>query len=512
MPVKKRRAASKLRQPENPSSLEKIEHIVVLMLENRSFDHLIGIMKSGDPRIEGLNGTEFNNDPVKGSCAVWNAKEYKMPFDPGHEFDDVQIQLYGPSGRPTPPNKSAPMSGFLSNSLNAAKNSTNPDDYKMVMEYFRPEQVPVLSTLAREFALCNFWYSSLPGPTWPNRFFVHAATSGGLTKSPNWLKAGLGFSFVNGTIYERLSDAGKDWRIYHDSWPQSIGIDSLRGQYIALFNKHYREMNYFEEDLKDNLLPQYVFIEPDYDVSNSYRNGNSMHPLNDVRDGEKLIKRVYEGLRNSSYWGNTMLVVVFDEHGGFYDHGSPVSAIPPGDKSGYKDNKFAFDLLGVRVPSIVISPFTARGTVIGRDNGGNCIVFDHTSILSTVEKKFGLKPLTNRDAAARTLEVALNLQSPRMAPGDAPLTLPSPPRDSLFKMVKDFFVKAPAAASGNALLSDNQKSFLSLARKCDLEMNDAGQHDKINSRVEAIKTQKDAASYMHEVDEKIRARRKARIN
>ena len=496
-----------------PESFQKIEHIVVLMLENRSFDHLIGWLKSSDPRIEGLTGNEVNfqnpKAPLQGAQKVWNAADYKMPFDPDHEFTDVQIQLYGASPAsvdvPNPPAEPAPMNGFLSRGIHAANAAKTPASFPMVMEYFSPDQVPVVSTLARQFAVCNFWHSSLPGPTWPNRFFVHAATSGGLANSPSDTQIALGFSFNNGTIYQRLSDADKNWRIYHDSLPQSIGIGSLRLHYIDPFTKHYRGMNFFDGDIHSKSFPEYTFIEPNYDTGSNYLDGNSMHPLNDVRKGEELVKQVYESIRNSPYWNSTMLAIIFDEHGGFYDHVPPPAAAPTGDDKSYAGTSFAFDRLGVRVPAIIISAYTQQGTVIGRDVGGSPIVFDHSSVLATAEKRFGLKPLTKRDAAARTLELAVNLKAPR---ADAPTALPEPPKDSFAQSVKSFLAKVPAAASGSAPLSENQKSFLALSMALDLETSDPSKHAAIRRRHKAIKTQKGAAKYIREIEQRIQTARK----
>src|SRR6185312_4200208 len=213
------------------------------------------------------------------------------------------------------------------------------------------------TTLAKEFALFNFWYSSLPGPTWPNRFFIHAATSGGLSDSPTTDQILSGFSFENGTIYDRLDKAGKSWCIYHDGLPQTAGISSLRGEYINPFTEKFQGIDDFFEDIQNGDLCDYNFIEPRYDTGNNYLDGNSMHPLNDIRKGEALVKRVYEALRNSKYWNDTMFIITFDEHGGFYDHQPPPPTVSTGDDSRYANPAYAFlfNHLGVRVPAIVVS-------------------------------------------------------------------------------------------------------------------------------------------------------------
>jgi phospholipase C len=408
-------------------ALQNIQRFVVLMLENRSFDHLLGYLKTVNPNVEGLTGGEYSNfsNPATQTpppVAVSPNASTTMPFDPHHEFEDVQMQLYGGGPVVNP----APMSGFYANGIAAAKSQNGIGTGTEVMQCFAYKQVPYITSLAQQFALFNFWHSSLPGPTWPNRFFVHCATSGGLTDSPGTDQIVQGFSFQGGTIYESLAAAGKDWRIYHDGMPQSAGIDSLRQAYVDPFTTHFREMKYFAQDVQAGNLPEYVFIEPNYDSGDDYENGNSMHPLNDISNGDALVKQVYETLRASVlYWPQTMLIIAFDEHGGFFDHVPPPSATPPGDSTPYQNpqHPFAFNLYGVRVPGIAVSAYTQKGTVIGQNSADPTTRFDHTSILATVEKRFSLNPMTNRDLKANTLEAALNLTEART---DAPVTLPLP--------------------------------------------------------------------------------------
>jgi phospholipase C len=424
------------------SGLQQIQRFVVLMLENRSFDHLVGYMKTVNPAVEGLTGNERSNYPdpntqLQSPVPVSPMAGTTMPFDPNHEFCDVQSQLYGPVPNQTcsnplgkccsnPPRNPAAMNGFLASGIAAAKSQYGIGTGSEVMQCFAYKQVPFITSLAQEFALFNFWHSSLPGPTWPNRFFMHAATSGGLTDSPGTDQIVQGFSFQGGTIYGALANAGKDWRIYHDGLPQTAGIDTLRQAYVDPFTTHFREMKYFAQDVAAGVLPEYTFIEPNYDSGDDYENGNSMHPLNDISKGDLLVKQVYETLRGSQlYWPETMLIVTFDEHGGFYDHVPPPPASPTGDDSNYlnPNHPFGFDLYGVRVPAMVVSAYTQKGTVIGQDRSDPSTRFDHTSILATVEKRFGLRPMTNRDLKANTLEAALNLDQPR---SDAPAILQPP--------------------------------------------------------------------------------------
>lgn len=503
--------------PKTKAEFKGINRLVVLMLENRSFDHLFGFLKNTNQNVAGLTGSEFNrkdpNSPTDPPVKVSRASSFVMTFDPGHEFYDVQVQLYGPLKDTDPslppvandPSFPAPMTGFVSSATQAVDFG---GDENLVMECFESDQLPVLSALAAEFALFNFWYSSLPGPTWPNRFFVHAATSGGLLDSPSTFQILAGFSFQNETIYERLDEAGKDWCIYHDGLPQTAGISSLRDEYVDPFTEKFQDMEDFFEDVKSGELPDYTFIEPRYDTGNNYLDGNSMHPLNDIRKGEQLVKEVYESLRNSPYWADTMLIITFDEHGGFYDHQPPPAAVPPGDPSNYANPaySFLFDRLGVRVPAIVVSAHTAKGTIIGKDPDDPSTVFDHASVLGTVEKLFNLKPLTKRDAAANILEVALNLDSPRSSSADAPTELPDPAPDTASASAPD--LAKTFAADPQAPLSANQKTMAALALACDLAMAPANVHGALISNHQKLVEQKDAADYIQKVGRKVSSRRK----
>jgi phospholipase C len=503
------------------AKFQGIKRFVVLMLENRSFDHLIGYLKAVNPKVMGLTGSEFNqkdpNTPADPPIKVGRASSFVMTFDPGHEYYDVKIQLYGPlkdsdPGLPplaNPARDPAPMTGFIASATQAVDFS---GDENLVMQCFQPDQLPVLTTLATEFALFNFWYSSLPGPTWPNRFFIHAATSGGLTDSPSTGAIVAGFAFQNDTIYERLEDAGKVWCIYHDGLPQTAGISSLRDEYINPLTKRFQDMDNFFDDVKNGALADYSFIEPRYDTGNNYLDGNSMHPLNDIRKGEDLLKRVYETLRNSRYWTDTLLIITFDEHGGFYDHQPPPATVPTGDDSQYANPNysFPFDRLGVRVPGIVVSAYTAKGTIIGDAPDDPATVFDHTSVLATVEKRFGLKPLTKRDEAANTLEVAINLTAPRVLPTEALTALPNPANDTGITAAA-----SPAgifAASAQAPLSANQKSMAALALACELKITPPTYHAALISNHQKLVEQKDAADYIQKVEDKVVSRRGAALD
>jgi phospholipase C len=427
-----------------------IRHVFVLMLENRAFDHMLGFSgivgtdaNTGATRpVDGANDPNAFNyvDPVAmtGKTPASTDADFKLnrppDVDPGHEFLNTLLALCGPgatypSGGAYPP---VSNNGFIVNYETTPQQDNTGDappvDPTKIMKCFSPRRVPVINALASEFAVCDRWFSSLPGPTWPNRFFMHAASSGGLDDSPSGAQsfgntAFDGYRFQNGTIFDRLDDACIEWRVFAgDSFPVTL---ALSGMTLNELQGRIHDFDDFHDALQDpDFSASYIFIEPNYGndlppSSGDFTCGNSQHPLDDVTRGERLIKTVYEAIRNSPHWDSSLLLVTYDEHGGFYDHVAPPSTVAPGDPLSDEDNDhhgFTFTQLGVRVPAIVVSPFIPRGMV----DGTTC---DHSSLLATVEQIFGLKPLTKRDAAANSLTHLLSLASPR---GDAPTQLPDP--------------------------------------------------------------------------------------
>jgi phospholipase C len=415
-----------------------ITHLFVLMLENRSFDHLLGwsdlkgkdATTGADTVVNGLNTTGTNSFQGKVYPATRGADNV-MPFDPGHEFRDVLEQLCGATatndykGGKYPP---IDNSGFVSNyaTTHSSGEGGAKNNFGEIMKAYNPTQLPVLMTLASEFAVCDSWYSSLPGPTWPNRFFVHAASSNGLDHSPTLAETTeseliKGFSFANGTIFQSLSNHGKTWRLYRGKKDPLIGSIPIVAGLKGITLSKVRPYEQFKPDLNGSYDFQYTFIEPNYGdiINSSFSGGQSQHPMDDVRNGEALIKDVYETIRNSPVWESSMLIVTYDEHGGFYDHVAPPPAVAPGDTtpgSKYNQYRFPFTNYGVRVPAIIISPYTAKGSI-------SHTTYDHASIPATIEILFGLDHLTNRDKAAVNLT---GLAALAVARTDCPTTLPNP--------------------------------------------------------------------------------------
>jgi phospholipase C len=440
-----------------PRRRRKIKHVFVLMLENRSFDHMFGFsdirgtdsVTGAATRINNLAGGTFSNiDPVTGNPVFPSPGAAffltAAQHGPGHEFEDIVEQLAGAGAIYTPGNPYPPVTnaGFVANYRDVG--APEPEH---CMAVFRPEQLPVLHALASEFAVCDNWFASMPGPTWPNRLFVHAASSAGLDDSPgDWdtVTAELidGYRFDNGTLYDRLEQKCLDWLVFEgDQLPQ---VFSLSGMNFNALQGRFRDMEDFRDSVNDPGFPaSYSFIEPHYGnilpwTPGDYTCGNSQHPLDDVTRGEQLIKDVYEAVRNSPHWESSVIVVTWDEHGGFYDHVAPPPTVHPGDSVTDDENvhvNFDFKQTGTRVPAVVISPWIARGVIDHQ-------VHEHSSVVKTVAELFSLGSLTERDRATNSLTHLLALTTPRT---DAPTQLP-PVAESGFRCTGDL----PDSDLGNA--------------------------------------------------------------
>ena len=383
-----------------------IQHVVVLMLENRSFDCMLGRLYPDDPTYRGLTLHEFNNYAGTG-YGVWNDRSMLATTactpdpDPGEMFIDMNMQLFGNLVRPTTP---ATMSGFAQSY--ATQNAKGVFTPSAVMHYFTPDQVPVISTLAKEFGVCDQWHASAPCQTWPNRFFAHTGTSLGHVDNHTF-----SVPFEAPSLFGRLEAAGRPWRVYFHDMPQSLLLKDI----WSCAASRYRLFSQFLADAQTGALPNYSFIEPRYfaDLFGSFI-PNDEHPPHNVIYGEALIASVYNAVRSSPCWPNTLLVITYDEHGGCYDHVKPPSATPP---DGIIANEYQFDFssYGVRVPAVLVSPYIPSGTKLRNppDGDGSDTPFDHTSIIKTVRDLFSLgRPLTARDDAAPSLMSALTLPLP----------------------------------------------------------------------------------------------------
>jgi phospholipase C len=377
-----------------------IKHIVVLMLENRSYDHMLGYLKQGTP----LTGNEYNlvdpANPESEKVYVSNASGYVTLPNPAHDVASVEKQEYGDFGKIVSP---APMNGFVKVQIETAKGDMELG--KKIMQCFDPDKIPSLTTLAREFVLCDHWHSSVPGPTWLNRFFAHAATSDGVSFDD------AKHLFKMKTIFDFLFENGFSWNVYYGDIPQSI-ILQHQGDKLG----HFKRFHKFYEDLENGKLAAYSFIEPRF-ISFHQWKATDQHPPHDVKLGEYLIAEVYDTLRASPYWEKSLLVVLYDEHGGFFDRVPPPDHVPNPDGKIAVNPPFEFTRLGVRVPAILVSPWVEKGQI-------DSTIYEHASLPATVRTLFGLpEALTARDRAANTFEKNLTRSTPRT---DAPMALPVP--------------------------------------------------------------------------------------
>jgi phospholipase C len=409
-----------------PNQLGSISHIVHLMLENRSFDHMLGFLYADSGNVSptgqpfaGLTGTESNPDGNGNNVTVYQIDvtqpgAYFLPgADPGEGYVNTNVQLYGSTTAPpdgTPPTNS----GFVTNFASAIKYDTAnhygidagtaPSD---IMGVFPPAALPVLSGLAKGFAVCDYWFSSVPTETMPNRAFACAATSQGHMDDATK-------SFTTQSIFGLLGANNLSWKIYGYTSSPLTRLDFP--DTVSAADTHIGEFKDFQADAAAGNLAAYSFLEPSWGST-----GNSQHPNYDVALGEQYIQAVYEALRGGPGWDQTLLFITYDEHGGCYDHVAPPSGATPPDAT---PGEYGFDFtrFGLRVPVVLVSPLIEAGTVFRVPAGTTPL--DHTSVLKTIETRWELPALTARDGAAPDVGDVLTLTTPRTDDPLAGVTAP----------------------------------------------------------------------------------------
>jgi phospholipase C len=454
-------------RPEGPG----FDHLVVLMFENRSMDNVFGYLYSPEgyslptgQQFDGLAGRAYANTAPDGTVVL--AHPYSGSLDTimnsptpnsGEEYPHVNTQLFGTIDPPTnafaaekemlppfnaPPSGTKPtMDGFVTDYINNYRTHTpgappTVDEYSIIMGSFTPAMLPTFATLAKNFAVYDHWFGAAPTQTFANRSIFHASTSSGFVLNSGlrgfrkWIDPALNNA---PTIFNRLEDAGVSWAVYfHES--QLISFTGLihAPQLQPFWKTRFRSMTQFHDDVAAGTLPAYSFIEP-----RMIYNHNDMHPavgsttvseidgelvvgggISDARAADALLHSVYESVRTSETKSgsnalNTMLLVTFDEAGGTYDHVPPPSASAPNDgPPGEMD--FTFDRLGVRVPAMAISAYTASGQVINDH-------MHHSAVVATLRSLYDIAPLTERDRTARPIFNAVTLKNPRQ-PSTWPVT------------------------------------------------------------------------------------------
>jgi len=382
-----------------PAGLDNLKHIVVLMMENRSFDHMLGSLTAVNQQIDGIVAGLSNPDTTGASVQPQPLAAFQgqLDPDPDHHFPAVDLQIFGGD---TSAGRQPNMQGFVKSYFNQQQDVGHS---QKIMYYFAQSQLPVLTTLATEFAVFNRWFASIPGPTICNRAFAHYGTSFG--------QVGMDVFYVKEpyqSIYDRLINASPPHSAkiyYYDTTSSTMEIVNLLQNEPKLFGTYQQ----FLSDCASGALPEYSFVEPNYndhDSDDGEEVANDQHPDHNVQAGELFIASVYNAIKaNADLWQSTVLLVVYDEHGGIYDHVPPPNCspnAPDGFVASANDTgtgaPFAFDRLGVRVPAILISPWVPKGLVV------NGRVFEHASIPGTVTKHFlgSYAQRTAREIAADT--------------------------------------------------------------------------------------------------------------
>lgn len=405
---------------------DRIEHVIVLMMENRSFDHLCGYIQHDSPAYPRLDRLQescpVDPERPKGLRVPTSSNaSYVLGTDPDHSHQAVMLQIFGREG--TPGVGPATMSGFVASYRKKIQTGTlRPQQWWQrfgghvltwlkgvwrrvsgrpgpiraedaeIMACFPEAEIPVLAALVKDFAVMVNWHASVPGETWPNRQFAHAATSHGTAN----IEADF---YRDRTVFESLGAGDRSWEIYHDGVAQVWAYPELWENDEF---EHFHSMDKLYADIAAGSLPDYAFVEPNHGYGRG--EGNSQHPANNTSTGdsflagEALIAQLYNALvAEPELFASTLLLITYDEHGGFYDHVPARSVVRP-DEFVDAGSGFDFSLSGVRVPAVAVSPLIPAGTV-------DPTFYEHASIPATLRRQFipAAEPLNPRDAAAADL-------------------------------------------------------------------------------------------------------------
>lgn len=345
-----------------------VEHIVLVAMENRSFDHILGWLPHANGKQAGLTYLDKSGHPH----ATYHLTDYQncALADPDHSYVGGRIQFDG---------------GRCDGWLRAATNDLFP------IGYYEARDLSFLGQAAPYWTTCDHYFSAILAPTYPNRLYMHAAQTDRLDQSTN--------VSTLPTIWDRLAAAGVDGRYFFNDIP----FTALWGPKYLGITRPYAEFLGFCET---GLLPQVSFVDPRF-VDEASGTSNDDHPHADIRNGEAFLNQVYTAVTNSPAWRSTVLIITFDEWGGFFDHvAPPLGPIPPADAAVGSDGR-----LGFRVPAIIVSPFARRRYLARRE-------FDHTSVLKLIEWRWDLDPITVRDASANNLAAILDFDQPDLSVPD----------------------------------------------------------------------------------------------
>ena len=390
-------------------TLPNIEHIVVLMMENHSYDNFFGMLGRGDGFGLGKNGLPTATNPYPNG-QVQHA--FRMP---------TTCQLSGTPSQEWLASHTAYDNGKNDGFVRAPISSTDATIVGGVaMGYWTGDDLPFTYSLATTFPIGDRWFCSLLGQTYPNRRYLIAGTSAGMTDDGGLSEALITVPAANGTIFNLLDNHGISWENYVSGYPTGATPELFLSNDAIPEALHHKSLHEFITDAANGALPSFSFLDPSYDTQ------SQENPQNIVV-GEGLLAQVVQAVGSSPLWEKTVLLIMYDEHGGYYDHVPPPPAIPPDAIAPVvqpgEETYEGFARYGFRVPSVVVSPYSKRDHV-------SHVLYDHTSVLAFVERKWNLAALTYRDANANDLTDFLDLgalkagrptfpELPRLAaPGD----------------------------------------------------------------------------------------------
>jgi phospholipase C len=421
--------------PVTASPFSGIEHIVVLMLENRSFDNILGA--TFEPNVTRINkyyplGEKLPSVPISAfTLPGRNELVASIPTpDPGEWWQYMNQQIFGSlqpqtvnAGSPTAAGPLGMMGGFVQNYWQTLTAFGYPTILTpTIMHQYTADQLPVTTALAKAFAVSDRTFASAPCQTMPNRCFAQLGSALGFVNNDSYLTGDYNVSTTNApyfatSIFGQINaTAGVDWKVYFNDFPLTA---LMADTWLDLTTK-FHFFDQFASDVAAGTLPQYSWIEPAYQIFAS-----DNHPPHDINIGEYLLAEVYNTLRaNPTVWASTLLIVTYDEHGGCYDHVTPPAATPD---AGWTTRVpyFNFDRYGVRVPTLLISPRIAPGVGTPGTSPGNGPNYDHTSILATVRNCFGITggPLSDREKNANDYSAFLTLDSSNPNNGPASVSV-----------------------------------------------------------------------------------------
>jgi phospholipase C len=360
--------------------LDQIDTIVVVMMENRTFDHMLGYL--GHPsfgnrtEVEGQRAdpawlAQFTNECNGVRRAPAHTQRLALSDDPQHERTNFDTQL----GAPFQPGVPYPMNGFM---LNYAKNAgLPPAAYSEVMGFLAPPEIPITAFLADNYAICDHWFAPIPTSTQPNRLMA----MGGYTKTDNTLSNTVPDQDL---VYDWCGSQVR-WRVYHEGWPFFMVMNKWRfkilNDVVIPGGGQFRSLSSLQSDFThDQDFPQVVLVEPKY-TSDLFSPAipSDDHAPSSVSGGQDFLRRVYCALTaNRDRWKHTVMIVAYDEGGGHFDHVSP----PELTTAIVGSSVQPFRTLGLRVPALIVSPLVKAGSVFKG-------LLDHTSILKFIGQKFG---------------------------------------------------------------------------------------------------------------------------